>query len=117
MSNHIATQGCSPLVCLLDETHTFVGGAAANSGADVPCILLGCAESQIAIQIVQPVSVNVVHHNESEGIWDKIPCHQTVEVVGFLNAIPCEMHCVVAMFVSTVAYDLVLLNVSHSAMV
>ena len=117
MSNHIATQGCSPLVCLLDETHTFVAGGSTNSGADVPGILLGCAESQIAIQIVQPVSVNVIHHDESERVWDKIPCHQTVEVVGFLDAIPCKMHCVVAMFVSAVAYNLVLYNVPHPAMV
>ena len=117
MSKHIATQGCSPLVCLLDETHTFVGGAAANSGADVPGILLGCAESQIAIHVVQSVSVNVIHHDKSERIWDKVPCHQTVKVVGFVNAILCKMHCVVSMFVSAVAYDLVFHNVSDPAMI
>ena len=117
MSNHIATQGCSPLVLLLDETHTFVGGAAANSGADVPGILLGCAESQIAIHVVQPVPISVIHHRKSEGVWDKIPHHQIVKVVSFADAILCEMDCVVSMFISTVAYDLVLLNVPHSAMV
>ena len=111
VSKHSVTQGCPPFACPFDKAHTFVARSPTNPGADVPGILLVSAESQIAIHIVQSVSVNVIHHNESEWIWDKIPCHQTVKVVGFMNAIPGEMHCVVAMFVSAVAYDLVLHNV------
>ena len=117
MSNHISTQCPPPFVSRLDETHTFVARSPTNPGAEVSGILLACAESQIAIHIVQSVSVNVIHHNESEWIWDKVPRHQVVKVVGFLDAIPSKMHCVVSMFVPTVAYDLVLLSVSPPAMI
>ena len=117
MSKHSLTQGCPPFACLFDKAHTFVRGAATNSVADVSGILLPSAEPQIAVHIVQPVPINVVHHGEPERVWDKVPCHQTVKVVGFVNAILCKMHCVVSMFVSAVAYDLVFHCVSAPAMI
>ena len=75
--------------------HTFVKRTTLTPHISNPCILMGCAEPQIRSHIVELVPIIVIHHNGSEWVGYKIPCHYTAIVVSIAFSLR-----VAAMFVS-----------------